>query len=245
MPIFRIPTDHLFPDPRLAERPSGLLGVGGDLHPARIHLAYRHGIFPWFSRGQPIYWWSPDPRMVLYPEELQIGRSLGKRIRQGRYRITLDQAFDAVIEACSRTPRPDQDGTWITPGMKDAYVALHDAGIAHSVEAWQDDELVGGLYGVAVGSVFAGESMFAHASDASKVAFATFVEQFRRWGGTLIDCQMHTPHLERFGARLIDRSAYLDHLASDRDRSIATSPWRFDVDFAFDGRPQRDKPDEH
>lgn len=235
MPVFRIPDQHLFPDPRLAE-PSGILGVGGDLHPARVLLAYHMGIFPWFSAGQPIYWWSPDPRMVLYPEELRIRRSLGKRIRQGRYTLTLDQAFEDVIDACGRTPRPGQDGTWITPAMKEAYCALFDAGHAHSVEAWQDGVLVGGLYGVTIGRVFAGESMFAHAPDASKIAFACFVRQFQRWGGTCIDCQMHTDHLEQFGARLVPRSAYIEELERSRDHTMGGKRWSFDEDFVCDGR---------
>lgn len=235
MPIYALPREHLFPDPRLAD-PSGLIAVGGDLDPARILLAYRIGIFPWFSRGQPIYWWSPDPRTVLWPDDLKIPRSLAKRIRQGRFRLSMDEAFAEVIDACSRTPRPGQDGTWITPKMKRSYVELHASGHAHSIEAWDGDMLVGGLYGVAIGSVFAGESMFAHAPDASKVAFACFVRQFQRWGGTCIDCQMTTAHLARFGATEIPRSAYLAALAHGRDRTIGPPRWSFDGDFVCDGR---------
>ncbi len=235
MPVFRLPGEHIFPDPRLAD-PSGLLAVGGDLHPRRVAIAYYMGIFPWFSEGEPICWWSPDPRAVLWPADLHIPRSLGKRIRQGRYTLTMDQAFDEVVEACARVPRPGQSSTWITPAMRRSYGALHRAGLAHSVEAWQDGALVGGLYGVAVGSVFSGESMFARAPDASKVAFACFVRQFQRWGGTCIDCQMRTEHLARFGAVTIPRSAYLEALETGRDRSIGPEQWRFDDDFVCDGR---------
>ena len=235
MPVYRLPREHLFPDPRLAD-PSGLLAVGGDLHPQRVLLAYRLGVFPWFSEGQPFYWWSPDPRTVLLPEELHIPRSLGKRIRQGRFEITLDQAFPAVLDACSRTPRPGQDGTWITPAMQRTYNELHRLGHAHSVEAWQDGHLVGGLYGVCFGSVFSGESMFAHVSDASKVAFVTFVRQFQRWGGSCIDCQMTTDHLARFGAREIPREQYLEHLETALGTPLPVGRWSFDEDGTFDGR---------
>lgn len=235
MPVYRIPREHVFPDPRLAD-PSGLLGVGGDLHPTRVMLAYRMGIFPWFNEGDPILWHSPDPRVVLYPDELHIPRSLGKRIRQRRYEITMNRAFEQVIGACGATERPGQDGTWITRGMERTYRALHLANLAHSIEAWQDGELVGGLYGVAIGDVFAGESMFARAPDASKVAFVHFVRQFQRWGGRLIDCQVQTKHLKRFGARPISREAYLDALDEGRDRSLHSGPWTFDDDFTTDGR---------
>lgn len=235
MPVYRLPSQHVFPDPRLAD-PSGLLAVGGDLHPARVLLAYRSGIFPWFSEGQPFYWWSPEPRTVLLPEELRIARSLGKRVRQRRFELTMDRAFPRVLDACSRTPRPSQDGTWITPAMQRTYNELHRLGHAHSVEAWQDGRLVGGLYGVAMGGVFSGESMFAHAPDASKVAFVCFVRQFQRWGGMCIDCQMTTEHLARFGAREIPRDDYLALLETNVDRPLPTFPWAFDEDFVCDGR---------
>lgn len=235
MPVYRIPEAHLFPDPRLAD-PSGLLGVGGDLHPARVLLAYRMGIFPWFNEGDPVLWHSPDPRVVLYPDELTVPRSLGKRIRQGRYRITMNQAFEKVIRACGETWRPGQGGTWITEDMVDAYVALHRANFAHSIEAWSGEDLVGGLYGVSIGQVFAGESMFARAPDASKVAFVHFVRQFQRWGGTVVDCQVQTEHLQRFGSRPISREAYLTHLDQGRDRLVRSGAWSFDDDFSTDGR---------
>ena len=232
--IYRIPERHIFPDPEQAE-PSGLLGVGGDLDPRRLLLAYQMGIFPWFSAGQPILWWSPDPRMVLDTAELRVQRSLAKRIRQQRYRITLDTSFEAVITACGEVPRPGQDGTWITDEMRDAYVSLHDLGFAHSVEAWKGDELVGGLYGVTIGGLYCGESMFAHAPDASKVAFVHLVRQLTRWGFPLVDCQIHTPHLERFGAREIPRAEYLERVEELVQRPHRAGPWSFDGDFVCRG----------
>lgn len=227
--IYRIPTRHLFPDPAHAE-PSGLLGVGGDLDPDRLVLAYRSGIFPWYSQGQPILWWSPDPRTVLFTDELVVQRSLAKRVRQRPYRITLDRAFEQVIRACGAVPRPGQDGTWLTSEMVAAYAQLHALGHAHSVEAWDGDTLVGGLYGVAVGQLYAGESMFAIAPDASKIAFVHFVRQLRAWGFPLVDCQVHTAHLERFGAREIPRAAYLDWCARLSRVPGRLGPWSFDPD---------------
>jgi leucyl/phenylalanyl-tRNA--protein transferase len=235
MPIYRLPNEHVFPDPALAD-PSGLLAVDGDLAPNRVWLAYNMGIFPWYNEGYRIMWWSPDPRMILEPDELHIPRSLGKRIRQRPFRITMDQAFEDVIRACGETPRPGQPGTWITDEMVASYVALHDAGRAHSIEAWDGEALVGGLYGVAVGNLFAGESMFARASDASKIAFVHFVRQWERWGGKTIDCQVRTEHLERFGAREIPRRAYLARLAELRSATGRVGRWQFDDDFECDGR---------
>jgi leucyl/phenylalanyl-tRNA--protein transferase len=198
---------------RAMREPNGLLAAGGDLSPQRLIAAYRHGCFPWYEQGQPILWWSPDPRMVLPPAELKVSRSLRKVMRQGRFNVTLDTAFADVIRACAE-PRAYAQGTWITPAIEAAYVALHERGIAHSVEAWQDGELVGGLYGIAMGRLFFGESMFSRATDASKVAFATLVEYLQNAGFVLIDCQMHTRHLESLGAREISREAfghYLEH----------------------------------
>lgn len=233
--IYRIPERHIFPDPNHAE-PSGLLGVGGDLHPDRVLLAYRLGIFPWYSEGQPILWWSPQPRMVLETAELKVQRSLVKRVRQQRYRITLDEAFADVIEACSHVPRPGQSGTWITDAMRDAYLALHERGHAHSVEAWDEHgELVGGLYGVAVGRLYCGESMFARAPDASKVGFVHLVRQLHAWGFPLVDCQIHTDHLARFGAHEVPRAHYLERIARLVDRPHRPGRWRFDPDFRCDG----------
>lgn len=234
MPIFRIPDRLIFPDPSLAD-PSGLLGVGGDLHPDRLLLAYRMGIFPWFSENQPFLWWSPDPRMVLFLDELHVPRSLAKRIRQRSFEIRLDTAFEPVIDACARTPRPDQAGTWITRDMRSAYIELHHRGFAHSVEAWRDGELAGGLYGVAVGRLFCGESMFAHQPDASKIAFVHLARQLTRWGFPLVDCQVHTRHLERFGAREIPRRRYLQRLQALVEQPDQPGPWRFDPDFECTG----------
>ncbi len=229
--IFRIPAEHVFPNPTLAD-PSGLLGVGGDLSPERLLLAYRTGIFPWYSDGQPILWWSPDPRMVLDPADLRISRSLGKRVRQQRYRISLDEAFADVMMQCAVVPRPGQDGTWLTAEMLEAYVELHRQGHAHSVEAWEGDELVGGLYGVIVGGIFSGESMFARRPDASKVAFVHLVRQLQGWGVRLVDCQVHTPHLERFGAVEVPRSEYLATLLAHRDDLATPARWCFEADAA-------------
>lgn len=211
MPVFRLPVEPVFPDPALAG-PAGLLAVGGDLSQARLLAAYRQGIFPWYSAGEPILWWSPDPRMVLYPEELRISRSLRRVLRRHPFAVTIDRSFSEVIRACARVPRPDQAGTWITSEMERAYVRLHRAGVAHSVECRLDGELAGGLYGVALGRCFFGESMFHHRPEASKVAFACLVPALRAAGFRLIDCQQRTPLLASFGAREIPRSLFLQQL---------------------------------
>lgn len=224
MPVFRIPTNHLFPEPRLAE-PDGLLGIGGDLDPERLLLAYRLGIFPWYSEGQPILWWSPDPRFVLRPSELRVARSLAKRIRRGDYAITVDRAFADVVSACATAPRDGQEGTWITEEMQEAYVELYRRGRAHSCEAWSDGELVGGLYGVAVGAMFCGESMFARRADASKVAFVTLVRALESWGFGLVDCQVETDHLARFGAVPVDREVFLQALEDLRAGGPPVGRW--------------------
>ncbi len=227
MPVYRIPTALVFPDPADAEA-SGLLGVGGDLSPERMLLGYSSGIFPWFNEDNPILWWSPDPRMVLFTEELHVPRSLAKIVRRNEYEIRLDTAFTEVVRHCGETKRPHQDGTWITQGMAGAYTKLFELGFAHSVEAWQDGALVGGLYGVAVGRFFSGESMFAHQPDASKVAFVHLATQLRRWGFPLIDCQVHTAHLDRFGAREIPREDYLPRLGPLVTAPQKPGPWTFD-----------------
>ena len=188
--------------------PNGLLAAGGDLSPARLLDAYRQGIFPWFGDEDPLLWWSPDPRMVLFVDELHVSRSLRKTIRSGRFSVTADRAFSAVMSGCAE-PRADQEGTWITTEMRAAYARLAALGYAHSVEAWEGDALVGGLYGVAIGRMFFGESMFARVSDASKVAFVALVRQLQRWGFRLIDCQMPTAHLASLGAREIPRREFL------------------------------------
>jgi leucyl/phenylalanyl-tRNA--protein transferase len=182
--------------------------VGGDLSNERLLNAYRHGIFPWYSDDQPILWWSPNPRAVLYPDALKVSRSLRKTLRRQAFSVTLNRVFDEVIEACS-TPRPAQDGTWISAEIKAAYGKLHELGHAHSIECWQGDELVGGLYGIALGRVFFGESMFSRVSDASKVAFTHLVRQLNAWRFSLIDCQVNSRHLTSLGAETIPRSQFL------------------------------------
>jgi leucyl/phenylalanyl-tRNA--protein transferase len=193
--------------------PNGLLAAGADISAERLLAAYRQGIFPWYGERQPVLWWSPDPRMVLFVDEFRITRSLGKAIRQQRFEIRVDSAFRAVMEHCSTTPRPEQNGTWITPELVDAYCALHDRGDAHSVEAWREGRLVGGLYGVCIGRMFFGESMFAHETDASKVALAHLVALARRAGMPMIDCQQETAHLASLGARPIPRAEFAERLA--------------------------------
>lgn len=219
-------TNRFPPVTRALTEPNGLLAIGGCLDPDWLIEAYRNGIFPWFSPGQPILWWSPDPRMVLFPERLKVSRSLDKLIRQGVYTVTLDQDFGGVIRACSE-PRSSDGGTWITEDMIEAYTRLHELGHAHSIEAWFDGVLAGGLYGVALGRVFFGESMFFRRRDASKVAFVQLVRQLRRWGFGLIDCQMSTEHLRRFGAAEIPRAAFMG-LLDEGTRADPRIFWRFD-----------------
>ena len=228
MPVYRLGKQLAFPPPDQAEE-SGLLAVGGDLRPERLLLAYSLGIFPWYHEGIPILWYSPDPRTVLEPSALVVSRSLRKAIRRAPYRVTLDTAFGEVIRACAKVPRPGQDGTWITRDMIRAYDRLHELGYAHSVEAWRGDELVGGLYGVSLGRAFFGESMFARADDASKIAFVALVEQLERWDIELIDCQVHTEHLERFGAVEWPRERFLAALAAALEHPTRGGPWRFDM----------------
>lgn len=190
----------------------GLLAWGGDLSPRRLLAAYRRGIFPWYSEGQPILWHSPDPRFVLVPSQIHVPRSLKKEINRGTYEVRYDTAFQLVIAACARMPRPGQYGTWITREMERAYVQLHQQGYAHSVESWADGQLRGGLYGVSLGGVFYGESMFSLAPDASKVAFATLAQRLQGWGFELIDCQVETEHLSRFGAEQWSRQRFIQAL---------------------------------
>ncbi len=199
------------PIERATREPDGLLAAGGDLSVARLVDAYGRGIFPWYADGQPILWWSPDPRMVLFVDEFVVSHSLRKRIAAGTFSITVDTAFDNVIDACA-APRAGQQGTWITEEMVEAYAALHRAGYAHSVEAWRDGELVGGLYGIALGRVFFGESMFTRQPDASKVALAHLVLRLRELEVPMIDCQQQTPHLASLGARPIARAAFAARL---------------------------------
>lgn len=197
--------------------PNGLLAAGGDLSAERLLAAYRHGCFPWYQEGQPLLWWSPDPRTVLYPRELHVSRSLRKRMRQECFTVTFDRAFADVINGCAG-PRSYTQETWITSQMKSAYLKLHEMGVAHSVEVWRDRQLVGGLYGLALGRLFFGESMFSQANDASKVGFVTLVERLQEWGFKLVDCQMPTQHLASFGARAISRNTFAEALAEYLDQ---------------------------
>jgi leucyl/phenylalanyl-tRNA--protein transferase len=211
MPVFRLTKDLLFPPPALADE-DGLLALGGDLSRDRILLAYSMGIFPWYSDGSPVLWWSPDPRLVLIPEELKVSRSLGQVIKKGIFSVTMDTAFDRVIRNCAEINRKGQHGTWITEEMISAYIDLHCAGYAHSIESWDNGELVGGLYGIALGKAFFGESMFSIRSNASKVAFVTLVERLKKINFSFIDCQVTTEHLKSLGAREISRKKFLQML---------------------------------
>ena len=203
-----------FPDVSLAEKePDGLLAVGGDLTPQRLIQAYQLGIFPWFSEGEPILWWSPDPRTVLYPEKIKISRSLRKTLRKNLYRVTFDHQFDEVIRACA-APRDDSPGTWLVPEMIDAYTEQYKLGLAHSVEVWKENQLVGGLYGMAIGRVFFGESMFSRANDSSKVALVYLSSQLKAWDFRMIDCQVYTRHLASLGAEEIPRQQFCQDLYS-------------------------------
>ena len=198
--------------PPLAEaltEPNGLIAIGGDLSLARLLAAYQQGIFPWFSDGEPILWWSPDPRMVLFPDELKVSESLRKTLKKQKFEVRFNSAFREVITACSSTLRCGQDGTWITQDIIDAYCTLHSAGFALSAEAWLNDKLVGGCYGVKIGNMFYGESMFHHATDASKVAFVSLIDSLKQQGVGMIDCQMKTAHLASFGGREISRELFM------------------------------------
>ena len=206
--IFRLDDRLLFPDPALAED-DGLLAIGGDLSVERLVLAYQNGIFPWYSEDEPILWFSPHERFVLYPAELKVSKSMQRLLKSGRFSITINKAFEAVIAACSKAPRPSQDGTWITADMQAAYIALNKQGYAHSVEVWENGELAGGLYGVQVDNVFCGESMFSKVSNASKIALIYLCQRGKY---NLIDCQVYTPHLESMGARMISRAEYTSAL---------------------------------
>lgn len=206
------PSRLVFPPVENAlDDPNGLLAAGGDLNPARILYAYRHGIFPWFNPNEPILWWSPNPRCVLFPEQLHVSRSLRKTLRRAPYEIRFDTAFSRVISACA-APRAYSEGTWISAPMRDAYTRLHQLGYGHSVEAWADGELVGGLYGLAIGAVFFGESMFSRRTDASKVAFVYLVEHLKNSGYALIDCQVYNDHLASLGATEIPRAEFVEQL---------------------------------
>jgi leucyl/phenylalanyl-tRNA--protein transferase len=217
--------DPFPPVDRALRAPDGLLAAGADLSPERLVEAYRRGIFPWFSDDEPVLWWSPDPRMVLFTTELHVSRSLRRTLRAGRFSVTADTAFAEVMDGCAE-PRHDQDGTWITSEMLRAYGELHRRGFAHSVEVWAGERLAGGLYGVAIGRMFFGESMFSRETDASKVALVRLVEQLHSWEFTLVDCQVSTPHLASLGARAIPRDEFLRHVATAVRQPPIASPWR-------------------
>ena len=224
----------IFPDVKLAlTEPDGLLAVGGDLSVERLTAAYQQGIFPWYSEGQPILWWSPDPRMVLEPKDIKVSRSLSKTIRKQEFKITFDQSFREVITACSESRLEKgriQDETWILDEMIEAYVQLHEQGYAHSVECWQNGKLVGGLYGLAIGKVFFGESMFSRVSDASKIAFVSLAKQLEKWGFKLIDCQVYTSHLESLGASMISRQQFISLLKENTIHSFENKKWQVEYE---------------
>lgn len=223
MPVFRLGSELVFPDPELAD-PDGLLAVGGDLSVERLLLAYRLGIFPWFDEP-PVLWWSPDPRLVLFPDELKVSRSLRSTIRGQRFEVRVDTAFRDVISACASIKRAHEDGTWISPDVVNAYCALHERGYAHSIESWSEGAVVGGLYGVCLGRCFFGESMFARRADASKVALVRLVEILKERQVDLIDCQVTTEHLVSLGAREIPRSEFRRLIASRVDDPVNRGSW--------------------
>lgn len=210
MPIYQLTDELIFPPVSGAE--NGIIAIGGDLSIKRLKIAYRSGIFPWYNEGEPIIWWSPNPRFVLFPENLKISKSMKTIMRNHTFTITFNKDFQQVINNCKTISREGQKDTWITDEMREAYTNLHKKGMATSVEVWQNEELVGGLYGIDLGDVFCGESMFAKVSNASKVAFITFVQKFKQNGGKLIDCQVYTDHLASLGAEEISRAAFLKYL---------------------------------
>jgi len=224
MPVFLLSDNNAFPPPEYAEG-DGLLAVGGDLSEKRLLLAYSMGIFPWYAEGSPILWWSPDPRLVLIPQELKVPKSLRQIIKKGLLKVTMDTAFDEVIYRCACIRRKDKGGTWITDQMIRAYSHLHDAGYAHSVESWHEGELVGGLYGLALGGAFFGESMFTLKSNASKVAFVELVHQLLRWDFKIIDCQVTTKHLMNFGAKEIARRDFMAILKNALKMQTKRGKW--------------------
>ena len=226
MTVYKLPEELVFPSPEYAD-PDGLLAVGGDLSVKRLLLAYRMGIFPWYSKEMPILWWSPDPRLILKPEDLKISRRLMRLIKKGSFKITLDQAFAGVIKECASVKRPNQNDTWITNDMIEAYCRLHHEGFAHSVESWQDGELVGGLYGISLGRAFFGESMFSKVSNASKIAFVHLVRLLESKSISLIDCQLTTKHLLSFGAREIPRKEFLRMLGEALQYKTRKGKWQF------------------
>jgi leucyl/phenylalanyl-tRNA---protein transferase len=226
MPIFRLTEEIVFPPPHLASE-GGLLAVGGDLDPERLILAYKNGIFPWYSEGEPILWWSPDPRFVLFPDRLTISRSMRGLLKKNYLTVTFDTCFREVVAACQETRQGREEGTWITAAMMAAYIRLHELGLAHSVEVWREGVLVGGLYGVSLGKCFFGESMFTKVPNASKAALITLVETLRKYDFQLIDCQVYTDHLHSLGAEMMDREDFLQVLRKALDGDTIRGSWRF------------------
>ena len=225
--MYWIPEDEIyFPDHNYADE-NGILALGGDLSPQRLTLAYRNGIFPWFNEEDPIIWWSPDPRFVLYPQDLKISKSMRKVLDKEEFQFTFDTDFGAVVQNCQEVKRKKQHGTWITNDMIEAYVKMHELGLAHSVEVWQNDELDGGLYGVSFGRCFFGESMFAKVSNASKAGFITFVQNLEKLGFDLIDCQTETAHLASLGADFISRAEFLKYLEKNNTKETWIGKWSF------------------
>lgn len=212
MSIYSLPEDsYIFPDPEDAEE-DGLLAIGGDLSTERIINAYLVGIFPWFSEEDPILWWCPNPRFILIPAEIKVSKSMQSLLKKNPFRVSVNQNFEYIIDNCGKIERKNQDGTWITNEIKNAYIELHKLDLAHSVEIWEGNEIVGGLYGILIGNIFYGESMFSKKSNASKFGFIKFVNLLQEMNVTLIDCQMHTPHLESLGGKMIDRKKFLSLL---------------------------------
>ena len=239
MPIFWLSEQNIvFPDPELAD-PQGVLAIGGDLSPQRLLSAYQMGIFPWFSPGDPILWWSPDPRFVLYPDELKVARSMRPYFNQRKFDVTFDRQFETVMRHCAAQYRAGQGGTWITKGMIKGYTQLHEMGYAHSVEVLQEGKLVGGLYGIALGKVFFGESMFTEASNASKFGFISLVRKLKERGFWLVDCQQETSHLASLGARSIPRRKFLGYLKRNEQEAGLKGSWaKWGEESAGDGAIQ-------
>jgi leucyl/phenylalanyl-tRNA--protein transferase len=231
MPVFQLPDDNygVFPNPEEAE-PGGLIAVSGDLHEERLMGAYANGLFPWFEEDGYFFWYTPDPRWVLFPAELQVHKSMRSIFNKGKFRYTLDTQFEAVMRACASVPRGGVEGSWITPAFIEAYGKMHQQGIAHSVEVWQEGTLVGGLYGLSIGRIFYGESMFAEVPNASKAGFIMLVRALERAGFRLIDCQQHTPHLESLGARGISRRDFWGLLLENSYERTRIGKWAFAPD---------------
>lgn len=224
MPVFQLSDSPYFPPPELA-REDGLLAIGGDLSPDRILIAYQMGIFPWYSEGEPILWWAPSPRLILELDDFRMSKRLARTIKLNKFKITTDKAFREVITSCATITRKIGEGTWITAEMLEAYCLLHELGHAHSVECWLDGKLAGGLYGLAIGGVFSGESMFSKKTDASKVAMAYIVEKLKLWGFDFIDCQIPTDHLKRLGAKEIPADIFYQRLQKSIFKNTATEKW--------------------